>query len=376
MIAPGATLGMLGGGQLGRMFAQAAHALGYRVAVLDPDPESVAGAVADLHLRADYRDPAALDELATRCAAITTEFENVPADSLEALAARRPVRPGAQAVAVLQDRLAEKRFLARHGFAVAPFMEISAGRDLEFADGSFFPGIFKCARFGYDGKGQAAVATPRELAAAFHALGRVPCVLEQRIRLATELSVVVARDGAGRVVRYPVAENRHRDGILDVSIVPAAVPAALAGEAETAACEIARWLDYEGVLAVEFFVDAAGRLLVNEIAPRPHNSGHFTLDAVACSQFEQQVRALCGLPPGDTTLRGPVVMANLLGELWAGGTPAWDAVLAHPRAKLHLYGKAEARPGRKMGHLTVSAPSREQALEEALELRGRLVRVQ
>jgi 5-(carboxyamino)imidazole ribonucleotide synthase len=372
MIFPDAMLGMLGGGQLGRMFALAAHTMGYRVTVLDPDPLSPAGAIADVHLKAAYQDREALEQLADTCLAVTTEFENVPADSLRWLATHCTVRPAGDAVAVAQDRVREKRFLAGSGFPVAPFAVVERTADLDRIDSSLLPGILKRARFGYDGKGQARVATPHEAGAAFVAMGSETCVLERRVELQCEVSVVVARGADGETRTFPVSENRHRNGILDVSIVPARVTAALAAKAEAAAAAVAEKLDYCGVLAVEFFVTTDGALLANEIAPRPHNSGHYTIDACATSQFEQQVRTLCGLPLGDTRLLSPVAMVNLLGDVWQHGTPAWDRIFRLPGARLHLYGKHEARPGRKMGHYTVLGATADAALARALEVQRAL----
>jgi 5-(carboxyamino)imidazole ribonucleotide synthase len=372
MYFPDAMLGMLGGGQLGRMFTLAAHSMGYRVAVLDPDSRSPAGAIADVHLKAAYQDREALQHLADSCVAVTTEFENVPADSLRWLAAHCTVRPTGDSVAVAQDRIREKRFLTDNGFEVAPYVAIERAEDCDRIEAALLPGILKRARFGYDGKGQARVATLEEVRAAYIALGSEPCVLEQRVSLACEVSVVAARGADGATRSFPVAENQHRDGILDVSIVPARVSAELAQRAEAAAQAVAVRLDYRGVLAVEFFVTTDGALLVNEIAPRPHNSGHYTIDACATSQFEQQVRTLCGLPLGDTRLLSPVVMVNLLGDVWQGGQPAWDAVFGCPDAKLHLYGKHEARPGRKMGHYTVLGADADDALAKAHAIRARL----
>jgi len=372
MIYPGAMLGILGGGQLGRMFTHAAQAMGYPVTVLDPDPASPAGAVAQVHLQADYADGAALAQLAATCAAVTTEFENVPAASLATLSARCVVSPAADAVAVAQDRVAEKAFFGRCGLGVAPYAVIHTEADLSALPPSLFPAIMKRARFGYDGKGQVPVADVAAARAAWQSLGAQCCVLEQRIDLACELSVVVARaaDGATRV--FPVAENQHRHGILDVSMVPARVAPALAEQAAQAAVAIATTLQYCGVLAVEFFVTRSGGLLVNEMAPRPHNSGHYTLDACVNSQFEQQVRALCGLPLGDTQLLMPAVMVNILGEAWTQGVPEWSRVFACATAKLHLYGKQEPRHGRKMGHYTVMHQSLDTALSEALAIRAAL----
>jgi len=372
MIFPDAMLGMLGGGQLGRMFTLAAHSMGYRVTVLDPDPLSPAGAIADVHLKAAYQDREALQQLADTCVAVTTEFENVPADSLRWLASHCTVRPGGDAVAVAQDRIREKAFFRACNLGVAPYAVIESDADIAQAPASLFPGILKRARFGYDGKGQMRVANADEARKAFKDMGSESCVLEQRITLKCEISAVVARgaDGAGR--SFPVSENRHRMGILDVSIVPARVAPELAKQGEEWALRIADKLNYCGVLAVEFFVTGSGELLVNEMAPRPHNSGHYTIDACVTSQFEQQVRTLCGLPLGDTKLLSPVVMVNLLGEAWQQGAPQWDRVLNLPDAKLHLYGKHEARGGRKMGHYTVLDHSAEAALQKALIIRAAL----
>jgi 5-(carboxyamino)imidazole ribonucleotide synthase len=372
VIGPGATLGMLGGGQLGRMFTMAAQSMGYRVTVLDPGTESPAGSVADHHVCADYLDPEGLGQLARLCAAATTEFENVPAESLRYLAQHCVVSPAADSVAVAQDRIHEKQFLSERGFGVVPFAVIRGPQDLAETGGDLYPGIMKVSRFGYDGKGQYRVSGPDEAAYAFATMGGEPCVLERQVPLACEVSVVVARGADGKVRTYPVAENQHQRGILDVSVVPARVPAELAREAVDATAAVAAALDYRGVLCVEFFVLDDGHLLVNEIAPRPHNSGHYTIDACVSSQFEQQVRVLCGLPLGDTRMHSPAVMVNLLGDLWRQGEPDWSVVLSNPRAKLHLYGKREARPGRKMGHFTVLADTVAQARAEALEIRARL----
>jgi 5-(carboxyamino)imidazole ribonucleotide synthase len=375
-------LGLLGGGQLGRMFTMAAQSLGYRVCVLDPDPLSPAGPVADRHLRAAYDDPAALAELATLCPAVTTEFENVPAGSLEFLAGRSTVSPSARAVSVAQDRIAEKAFVRRCGIATAPYAELRQAADLEACEDSLFPAILKTARLGYDGKGQVRVADRAAALAAFSRLGGAACVLEQRLDLDFEVSVLLARDFKGETAVWPIARNEHRDGILFSSTVPAALTPALAEQARAAALRIAEGLDYVGVFCVEFFVLRDGSICVNEMAPRPHNSGHWTLDGSVTSQFEQQARVLAGLPLGDTRmLAGAALMLNLLGDLWfpaagsgnggARATPAepdWAAALAVPAAKLHLYGKAQARPGRKMGHLTLVA-------DDAAQTHGAAARV-
>jgi 5-(carboxyamino)imidazole ribonucleotide synthase len=376
IVSPGAWLGLLGGGQLGRMFCMAAQSLGYKVAVLDPGAHSPAGGVADRHIRADYLDPKGLAELAALAAAVTTEFENVPAAALDYLSRTARVSPAAASVAIAQDRISEKTFLAGHGFAVAPFAVLRSEADARAIDGSLIPGIVKSARLGYDGKGQIRVTTRDEGLAAFRAMEGAPCVLEQVVALACEVSVIVARNDRGETATWPVAENRHRDGILDVSVVPARVSPALAAQARATATAIAEKLDYRGVLCVEIFVTANDRLLVNEIAPRPHNSGHYTIDACVTSQFEQQVRVLADLPLGDPRQHEPAVMVNLLGNLWfadPGGDaphePDWTLVLKHPQAKLHLYGKAAPRHGRKMGHVTCLAATIDEALASAAAIK-------
>ena len=372
MIAPGATLGLLGGGQLGRMFTVAARTLGYRVTVLDPDPHSPAAEFATGHLNTPYTDPDALDALARTCEAVTTEFENAPAEALDALAERLIVRPAGSAVAVAQDRRREKAFFSEHGFPLGAHAVIESSADFGPAlERVKLPALLKTARFGYDGKGQARIDEPDQLSSTFAKWGGVPCVLEELLALEREVSVVLARGEDGEVAVFPLAENRHARGILDVSIAPARVADALAQEATQLATRLANDLGYVGVLAVEMFV-VGGRLLMNEIAPRPHNSGHYTIDACRTSQFEQQVRVLCGLPLGDPSQHTPAVMVNLLGDIWNGGEPHWDEVLRHAGAHLHLYGKREARPGRKMGHVTVCEPTAERALQVALEIRAAL----
>lgn len=380
MILPPAMLGVLGGGQLGRYFVMAAHELGYRVTVLDPDPDSPAGRIADAHLAAAYDDPAALHRVAEACAAVTTEFENVPAETLAYLAMGVRVRPSAARVATCQNRSAEKNFLRQHGLPHAPYADIRCEEDIGKADASLFPGILKVARFGYDGKGQARVKDRAEALGAFRRFRFQPCVLEQVLSLDRELSVVLARDETGRSVCFPTAENRHRNGILDVSLAPALpdrTAGGSAGQARQVAMNVADALDYIGVLAIEFFV-AKGRLYVNEMAPRPHNSGHYTLDACVASQFEQQVRALCGLPLGDGRAHSAAAMVNLLGDLWfaegAGDPrePDWRPLLAAPNVKLHLYGKQEPKPGRKMGHFTVLGHDPAEILNTATEMRRAL----
>ena len=371
-ILPGATLGILGGGQLGRMFTLAARTMGYKVMVLDPDAASPAGQMADVHVQADYTDPAALKKLGDNCAAITTEFENVPAASLIELARHCRISPGADAVAIAQDRSHEKTWLADNGFATAPFALINNEADLDAALTRIgTPALLKVSRFGYDGKGQARIGSLDEARAAFREFDAQPCVLEGFVQLERELSVVLARSDTGECALFPVAENRHENGILDVSIVPARVPDSLAQQAREMAREIADKLGYVGVMAVEFFV-SGGQLLINEMAPRPHNSGHYTLDACVTDQFEQQVRVLCGLPLGDPRLLSPVVMLNILGDRWQNGGPHWGALLAHPNIKLHLYGKQAARPGRKMGHCNVLDADLAAALRLAEQMRDAL----
>ena len=373
-ILPGAMLGVLGGGQLGRMFVHAAQAMAYRVTVLDPDPHAPAGATADRHLCAAYEDPQALDELAASCAAVTTEFENVPADTLRRLAQRIRVAPSADAVAIAQDRVLEKRFIRDAGLGVVPFAVLSSTSDISAeACAGHLPGILKTARLGYDGKGQLPVASLDDVHAAFAELRQVDCVLEKRVDLACEVSVVLARSSDGNVRSFPVSENQHRKGILDVSVVPARVSPAVAATATDMATRLATALDYVGTLGVEMFVLHDGTVLINEIAPRPHNSGHYTLDATVCSQFDQQVRALCGLPLGDPGLISPAAMLNVMGEMWAAGTPDWVAALAHDGVRLHLYGKREARPGRKMGHINVLAADAGAAVVAVESLRRALV---
>jgi 5-(carboxyamino)imidazole ribonucleotide synthase len=363
---------MLGGGQLGRYFVIAAHEMGYRVAVLDPDAHSPAGRLADDHLVAGFDDPDALNRMAETCAAVSTEFENVPAAALNYLSKFIPVHPAARCVATAQNRITEKAFLRGGGFPVGAHAVVRSADDIDRADPGLFPGVLKVSRFGYDGKGQVRVADSAEARAAFHRLKDEPCVLERLLPLEAEISCVVARAESGEIVPFPIAENRHRHGILDVSIVPARVSQALRGAAEEMAVALVAALDYVGVMGVEFFV-SDGRLLVNEIAPRPHNSGHYTLDACTVSQYEQQVRALCGLPLGDGRAHSAAAMVNLLGDLWHGGAePDWSIVLAEPRLRLHLYGKHHARSGRKMGHFTAVGSDPDRTLDAALAARRRI----
>ena len=372
-LLPGATLGVLGGGQLGRMFVHAAQAMGYFTAVLDPDAHSPAGQVSHHHIRADYDDAAGLAALARASDAITTEFENVPAAALATLAALRPVAPAASAVAIAQDRAQEKAHFGRCGVPCAPYAVIETAEQLAAVPADLLPGILKTARMGYDGKGQVRVTSAAELAAGWDSVGQVPCVLEKMLPLALECSVIVARGRDGRMVHLPVQRNLHRDGILAVTEVYASnLPLALMQQAVAAAKSIAHGLDYVGVLCVEFFVLEDGSLVVNEIAPRPHNSGHYSQNACDISQFELQVRTLAGLPLVQPRQHSAAVMLNLLGDLWftqsdTAQTPPWDAVLALPGAHLHLYGKQEAKRGRKMGHLNLTAATPEAARATALQ---------
>lgn len=378
-IPPGAWLGLLGGGQLGRMFCMAAQSLGYRVVVLDPGHHSPAGSVADRHIAADYLDTRGLADLAALAAGATTEFENVPAAALDFLARTARVTPTAASVAIAQDRISEKMFLSGHALPVAAFAVLRNDDDVSTLKAGLLPGIVKSARLGYDGKGQVHVRTLDDVRRAQMSMRGQPCVLEALVPLACEVSVIVARDEHGNALTWPVAENMHRDGILDVSVAPARIPAALAGEARAIALRVATLLDYRGVLCVEMFVDTSGGLLVNEIAPRPHNSGHYTIDACITSQFEQQARVLAALPMGDTRQHTPAVMVNLLGDLWFDAPaatsprePDWPAVLRQPQAKLHLYGKVEPRRGRKMGHVTCLGATLDDALATAGAIRRAL----
>ncbi|MEY4561733.1 MAG: hypothetical protein RLZZ618_1010 [Pseudomonadota bacterium] len=371
-IAPGATLGVMGGGQLGRMFVHAAQQMGYFSAVLDPDTDSPAGRVAHHHVVGDYLSASALAELGRVSAAVTTEFENVPAEALNTLAAQRPVAPAGRAVATCQDRAAEKAHLVACGVPCAPHALIDSSAALAAVADDLLPGILKTARLGYDGKGQVRVSTRAELAEAWGALKQVPCVLEKMLPLAYEVSVIVARGASGQIVHFPLQQNLHIDGILAVTQVPAPdVTPSVQQQAIAAAEKIAATLSYVGVLCVEFFVLKDGSLVANEMAPRPHNSGHYTMDACDLSQFDLQVRTLTHAPLSAPRLHSSAVMLNLLGDLWfhdgaAETTPPWDEVLALPGVHLHLYGKTSARPGRKMGHLNITAATPAAARETAL----------
>ncbi len=375
------TLGVMGGGQLGRMFAHAAQQMGFFTAVLDPDDNSPAGRISHHHVQTAYTDAEGLARLAAVSAAITTEFENVPAEALNQLAQSRPVAPSGAAVAIAQDRAAEKAHFVQCGVPCAPYAVIETAEQLAAIDANLLPGILKTARMGYDGKGQVRVKTPAELAAAWADLKQVPCVLEKMLPLQWECSVIVARGADGACVNLPVQRNLHRDGILAVTeVYEENVPPALAERAVAAAKSIAQGVNYVGVLCVEFFVldeshpaaAGLGGLVVNEMAPRPHNSGHYSMDACDVSQFHLQVRTLAGLPLVQPRQHSPSIMLNLLGDIWPqdgrnGGVPDWSAVLALPGTHLHLYGKLDAKKGRKMGHLNVTGASIEQVRATALE---------
>ena len=369
-ILPGATLGVLGGGQLGRMFCVAARSMGYNLVVLDPDEESPAGKIADKHIKAGFTDNVALDELASLCDVITTEFENVPAQSLRYLAKSTPVYPSAESLEIAQNRDREKQYAKSAGLKPVPYQTISDESDLDSAaQTTGFPAILKSATMGYDGKGQAVVENSDELKKAYGAMGQVECVLEKKIDLLIEISAIVSRNPNGEAIAYPISENQHRNGVLHMSIVPARVDDAVANEAKKQALALANKMQYVGILAVEYFVSTDGDLLFNEMAPRPHNSGHYTKDACVTSQFEQQVRMMCGLPPGDTRLLSPVVMVNLLGDLW---DPDWSVILNNPAVKLHLYGKKDARSGRKMGHFNALDESLANAIKTAEQVFAQL----
>ncbi len=373
-ILPGATVGVLGSGQLGRMFAIAARRMGYRVHTFSPEADTPTGQVADLEVMARYDDLDAVRDFAKAVQVVTFEFENVPAETARAAAEHAPVRPAGAVLHTTQHRVREKTFLTRAGLPTTPFRIVNSSDDLARAVSDLgCPAILKTADFGYDGKGQARISSSADAESAWESIGRVPAVLEAFIPFACEVSVVAARGADGEFVDYGVIENRHRNSILDISIAPAQVPPAVAARAREIARAVLEALNVIGVLCVEFFVQPDGSLLINELAPRPHNSGHLTFDASVTSQFEQQLRAVCGLPLGSTDLLRPAAMANLLGDLWSAGEPDWRAACAHPDVKLHLYGKLSPRPGRKMGHLTALAPDTATALESVLAARTALV---
>lgn len=372
-ILPGAAIGVLGSGQLGRMFAIAARRMGYRVHTLSPDSDSPTGQVADVEINAPYDDLDAVRAFAAGVEVVTFEFENVPAATAEAAASRAPVRPAGQVLHATQHRRREKEFLAGRGFPVTPFRPIARAAQVAPALADLgAPAVLKTAGFGYDGKGQTRVANVVEAEAAFAAAGGQDMVMEAFIDFDCELSVITARGVDGAVAHWGVMANAHHRHILDVTTTPAPIAPEVARRAVTIALEVAVALELVGVLCVEFFLARDGRLMINELAPRPHNSGHLTFDASVTSQFEQQLRAVCGLPLGDTELLRPAAMANLLGDLWQGGEPDWAAALSEPRVKLHLYGKLQPLPGRKMGHLTALAATPIEAERLARAARDRL----
>ena len=378
-ILPGKTIGILGGGQLGRMFAISARRMGYRVHALDPAPDCPTGQVADVEWSAPYDDVDTARRFADGVDVVTFEFENVPYETLQAVAEKVPVRPAPLVLDTTRHRLREKTFLATHGFPVAPFRAVSSKEELAAAVAALgTPCILKTATFGYDGKGQTKITAAAQIDAAWQALGQPLGVVEGFVRFAKELSVLVARTHTGALSCFPVADNHHENHILDITIAPAAIAPATATAAVDLAVSVAKSLDLVGLLAVEMFLvddgTPTGTLLVNELAPRPHNSGHFTIDACVTSQFEQQLRAVCGLPLGDVQQWKPAAMVNLLGDVWAGGEPDWSAALAIPDVKLHLYGKTEARPGRKMGHLTALGDDVQSARRRVLGARDALIR--
>ncbi len=373
MILPGATLGMLGGGQLGRMFVHAATSMGYRVIVLDPNSVSPAGEIAHLHLQANYDDKRVLDALAQQCSVVTTEFENVPAEVLRYLEKNCAVCPNPNAVEIAQNRINEKQYIQSLGIPCTPFMAVKQEQDIKQAFSEIdAPFILKTTTLGYDGKGQVVVHNQSEATQAWQALNQVECILEKKINLDTEISTVVARSSSAEEQFFPIAENVHRDGILFTSTVPAAVSQELQTLAMAHTKKIVQDLNYVGVLAVEYFVDNEGALYFNEMAPRTHNSGHYSIDACYTSQFEQQVRAVCNLPLGNVAAHTPATMVNLLGDLWTGSEheeqPDWSKILTDNNVKLHLYGKQEARPGRKMGHFCVLADDVETVQSKAEKL--------
>lgn len=372
-IGPGGVVGVLGGGQLGRMLAIAARRMGYSVHAFEPMPDSPAGQICDVEVNAAYTDAGALSGFARGVDVVSFEFENIPSSAIDAVAALRPVRPRGEVLHICQNREREKMFLRRHGFPCAPFAVVSSARSLAAAMRRIgTPSVLKTADFGYDGKGQVKLDSGADAAAVWRAFAAPRGVLEAWIPFVAELSVVCARSQSGEIVPFPVAENRHVRHILDVSIVPGRFPADVLAGAQDLAAEITEALDVIGLLTVEMFLTSEGSLLVNELAPRPHNSGHFSFDACVTSQFEQQLRAVCGLPLGSPELVSPAVMWNLLGDLWEKGEPDWRVILDEPRAKLHLYGKSDPRPGRKMGHVTVMAPTVREALAIVERMKSQL----
>ena len=373
-VLPGATVGVLGSGQLGRMFAIAARRMGYRVHTFSPDADTPTGQVADLEVIAPYDDLDEVRRFAAGVSVVTFEFENVPAPTAQAAAEYAPVRPRGEVLHTTQHRIREKTFLTNAGLPLTPFRTVTTSDDLTRAVADLgCPSILKTADFGYDGKGQVRVTSPEQARAAWSSIGNVPAVLEALIAFDCEVSVIAARGFDGAYADWGVIENRHQNSILDISIAPATVTDTVAREAREITRAVLEALDVVGVLCVEFFVEPGGRLLINELAPRPHNSGHLTFDASVTSQFEQQLRAVCGLPLGSTELLRPAAMANLLGDIWQSHEPNWLTALAHPDVKLHLYGKLAPRAGRKMGHLTALAPDSATALSLVQSARNALI---
>jgi 5-(carboxyamino)imidazole ribonucleotide synthase len=374
-ILPGAVLGVMGSGQLGRMFAIAARRMGYRVHTFSPDYDTPTGQVADKEVTADYADEAAVRAFAKEIAVLTFEFENVPSQTVAWAAEHCPARPSGQVLHICQHRLREKEFLSGAGLPVAPFERVDSADALgRAADRIGLPGVLKTAAFGYDGKGQRKLAPADDLAGAWQPFAGQFAVLEGFVKFEREISVLVARGLGGAVTTWPVCENEHANHILDVTYCPARIPAEVAEHARALAEKVAVALDLVGVLAVEMFLLASGEIIINELAPRPHNSGHFSFDASVTSQFEQQVRAVCGLPLGNTESLRPAAMANLLGDMWAGGEPDWAAALTDPDVKLHLYGKATPKPGRKMGHLVAFGRDVNEAAAKVRQARAALAR--
>lgn len=363
MVAPGSTLGILGSGQLGRMFAMAAQQMGYRVHVLSPAPDSPAGQVAAQEFVVDYADADAVSNFAKSIDAATIEFENIPLDTMRVVSNHAPVRPGHEILQQIQNRLCEKQFLSGCRLPLAPFLPIANDQQLQDAMQHSFPAVLKTASAGYDGKGQQMVQSSADLAAAWKSLGSTECVLEAFVNYVSEFSVIAARGIDGTVACYQPILNEHQNHILDVSRSPSQLADRSSSQAMQIANAVANQLNYVGVLCIEFFLLANGDVVINEIAPRPHNSGHLTINAHVTSQFEQQVRAVCGLPLGSTDQLRPAAMANLLGDCWKTGPPDWAAALETPGTSLHLYGKAAAMPGRKMGHVTSTAESADQAAQ-------------
>jgi 5-(carboxyamino)imidazole ribonucleotide synthase len=374
-VLPGGTIGVLGSGQLGRMLAIAARRMGYRVHTLSPDSDTPTGQVADVEVTAPYDDLDAVRGFARRVDVITFEFENVPAATAEAAAEHAPVRPAPSVLYAIQQRLREKMFLAEAGLPVTPFVPVRRLQDLQAGLARLgCPAVLKTTAFGYDGRGQVRIASPADAESAWGAVGRGEAILESFVDFEREISVVAARGADGAFAHYGAIENTHRRHILDLSVAPARLPPRVTDEAVALARAVLERLGVVGVLCLECFVTRDGRVLINELAPRPHNSGHFTIEACATSQFEQQLRAVCGLPIGSTEQIRPAAMANLLGDLWSAGEPDWAAACAFPGVSLHLYGKREPRPGRKMGHLTALGSGVDEAAQAVLAARAALTR--